>query len=187
MGVLFGFIGGFMFASTVTQRPPVPIVAADQGLSNPHSQLGSSSDANPAGRMPEAVMKALDQARNEPTNFEAQTKAAELYYQIQRYDDAIRYLLKANRLRPDAFEIIADLAMMNMEGRHFDTAEKWYEAALVKEPDNIAVLEGYCAALFQQRKWKAAEDAVARLGNLDPTNRNLLRFRNRLTELKGDQ
>jgi hypothetical protein len=38
------------------------------------------------------VQAALTKARNEPNNFEAQLKAAELYYQIQRYDDSIAYL-----------------------------------------------------------------------------------------------
>ena len=90
--------------------------------------------------MPEEVMRTLDQARKEPTNFEAQVSAAELYYQIQRYDDAIGYLLKANRLRPDDFETVANLAMMNTESGHFASAEKWYDAALAMQPGNITIL-----------------------------------------------
>src|SRR6266571_6634621 len=119
IGVLLGFIGGFMFGSSLSQRQPVPVAGIGRGQTNPHPQLGSDSNSNPLGQMPEEVMKMLDQVRKEPTNFEAQVKAAELYYQIQRYDDAIRYLLKANRLRPDDFETITNLAMMNTESGHF--------------------------------------------------------------------
>jgi cytochrome c-type biogenesis protein CcmH len=50
---------------------------------------------------PTAVMQIIERARSEPDNVEAQLDAAAVYYQVQRYDEAIAYLNKANQLRPD--------------------------------------------------------------------------------------
>jgi len=116
----------------------------------------------------EAVAAALDKARKEPNNFDAQLKAAELYYQIQRYDDSIGYLLKANQLQPDSYETVANLGMVNMDAGHFETAEKWYKAALLKRPEDIRVLDGLCNVFLEQGKAKESEDAIAKLAKADP-------------------
>ena len=88
----------------------------------------------PHRQMQAEVTAALDLARKEPTNFEAQLKAAELYYRINRFDDALGYLAKANQLRPDDYETVATLGVVNLDAGHYETAERWYKAALVKKP-----------------------------------------------------
>jgi tetratricopeptide (TPR) repeat protein len=131
------------------------------------------------------VQAALTKARNEPTNFEAQLKAAELYYQIQRYDDSITYLLKANQLKPDDPETVGNLGMVNMDAGHFETAETWYKAALTKKPDDVRFLSGYCSVLLQLAKAKEAEEAMSKLAKIDPTSQDLTTFRERLATLKS--
>ena len=64
-----------------------------------HPQLPMNGVADQEG-MNAAVTEAIQRARTEPNNFEAQVAAAQLYYRIQRYDEAIEFLLKANQLRP---------------------------------------------------------------------------------------
>jgi tetratricopeptide (TPR) repeat protein len=187
IGVLLGFIVGFMFASSITQREAVPAAAARaQSLPPDHPSVGGDAPAAGApGQMQAQVSAALDQARKEPNNFEAQLKAAELYYQIQRYDDAIGYLLKANQLQPDNYETVVNLGMVNMDAGHFETAEKWYKAALVKKPDDVRVLDGLCVVFLEQGKAKEAEDTIAKLAKADPTNQDLERFRSSLAKLKA--
>ena len=46
------------------------------------------------------VASSLEKAKSEPNNFDAQLKAAELYYQIQRYDQAIESCLKLISYNP---------------------------------------------------------------------------------------
>ena len=75
------------------------------------------------------VQASIEKARNEPKNFEAQIQAADLYYQIQRFDQAIEYLLKANQLKPTDYRTVVLLGMVNLDAGHYDTAEKWYRAA----------------------------------------------------------
>ena len=186
IGLLLGFIVGFIFASSITQREAVPAaVAGTQSLPADHPSVGDGAGGNP-GQMQAQVSAALDQARKEPTNFEAQLKAAELYYQIQRYDDAIGYLLKANQLQPTDVETIAALGLVNLKAEHLETAEKWYKAALMKKPDDVRVLDGLCEVFLGEEKIKESDDAIAKLAQADPTNQSLAQYRERLAKLKGD-
>src|SRR5688500_17866451 len=88
IGVLAGFMIGFFFANSVNQsampvQPGVPQQSA--GLPSGHPAVPGGSGG---GAIPE-VQAAIDRARQNPNDFEAQMKAAELYYQIQRFDGAI--------------------------------------------------------------------------------------------------
>jgi Flp pilus assembly protein TadD len=189
IGILFGFIIGFMFASNLAQREASPAAAArTQALPPDHPSVGGDAPAAGAapGQMQAQVSGALDTARKEPNNFEAQIKAAELYYQIQRFDDAIGYLLKANQLQPDSYETIANLGMVNMDAGHFETAEKWYKAALLKKPEDVRVLDGLCVVFLEQGKAKETEDTIAKLAKADPSNQDLAQFREKLAKLKTD-
>src|SRR4030095_14030574 len=114
---------------------------------------------NPQGMRAE-VQESITKARNEPKNFEAQLKAAELYYQIQRYDQAIEFLLKANQLQPTDYRTVVILGMVNLDAGHFETAEKWYRAAMKMKQDDVMVLAGLSEATLQRGDAKAAEDAI---------------------------
>jgi Flp pilus assembly protein TadD len=185
IGVLLGFIVGFMLASSMTQREAVSSpTARAQAMPSDHPAAGNGQPGTP-GQMQAEVTAALDQARKEPNNFEAQLKAAELYYQIQRYDDAIGYLLKANQLQPDSYETVANLGMVNMDAGHFETAEKWYKAALLKKADDVRVLDGLCVVYLEQGKAKEAEDTIDKLAKVDSSNTDLTKFREQLAKLKA--
>ena len=185
IGILLGFIGGFMLASSITQREALSAGAArTQNLPPDHPAVGGAPSGAP-GQMQAQVSEALDKAKKEPDNFEAQIEAAQLYFQIQRYDDSIGYLLKANQLKPDDFETIGNLAIANMEAGHFETAEKWYKAALLKKPDDLRLLDGYCHVLLEAGNAKAAEVAISQLAKADPKNQDLEQFRERLAKLKS--
>jgi len=125
IGILFGFIVGFIFASTMNQKygPGAPVATASQNLPSDHPPVGPNAATNPAGMQAE-VTASIEKARNEPKNFDAQLKAAELYYQIQRYDQSIEYLLKANQLKPTDYQTVVTLGMVNLDAGHYDTAEK---------------------------------------------------------------
>ena len=185
IGILLGFIVGFIFASTLMQREATPMTAArTQNLPADHPAVGNAG-APSAGGMQADVQSALTKARSEPNNFEAQIKAAELYYQIQRFDDAIEYLLKANQLKPDDFDTLAALGVVNLDASHYEVAEKWYKAALSKKPEDVRALDGYAAVLLAEGNARAAEDAIAKLAKLDPTNQDLTQFREKLANLKS--
>ena len=187
IGLLLGFIVGFMFASSMSQKAAqTQTASASQNLPSDHPPLdGAQAGGMDPAAMREQVTAQIEKARNEPKNFEAQIKAAELYYQIQRYDQAIEYLLKANQLRPTDYQTVVTLAVTNLDAGHFDTAEKWYRAALKMKSDDVTVLAGLAFATLEKGDAKAAEDAIAQLEKVDPSAQDLPNFKSRLASLKA--
>ena len=186
IGVLFGFIVGFLFASTMNQRygPGAPAVSSSAALPSDHPPVGSNPGAPASGNMQAEVTAQIEKARKEPNNFEAQIKAAELYYQIQRFDPAIELLLRANQLKPDDYQTLVALGLVNLDAGHYDVSEKWYRAALMKKSDDVVTLSGLAAATLGKGDAKSAAQAIANLEKVDPTSEDLPRFKDRLARLK---
>ena len=187
IGVLFGFIVGFLFASTMNQRygPGAPAMALSNGqMPADHPPAGANPGAPASGNMQAEVTASIEKARSNPKDFEAQVKAAELYYQIQRYDPAIEFLLKANQLKPDDYQTLVALGLVNLDAGHFDVAEKWYKAALLKKSDDVVTLSGLAAATLGKGDAKAAEQAIANLEKVAPTSEDLPQFKDKLAALK---
>jgi tetratricopeptide (TPR) repeat protein len=186
IGVLFGFIVGFLFASTMNQRygPGAPAALSSSQMPVDHPQVGSNPGAPASGNMQAQVAEKIEKARNEPKNFEAQVEAAELFYQVRRFDQAIEFLLKANQLKPDDYRTIVFLGVANLDAGHYDVAEKWYKAALMKKSDDVVTLAGMAAAMLGKGDAKAAEQAIANLEKIDPTSEDLPQFKEKLETLK---
>jgi Flp pilus assembly protein TadD len=186
IGLLLGFIIGFMVHSFMSQREGGPRGPMQQTQSMPpnHPPVGGDQGGDSGQQMLASVQTAMKQARENPNDFEAQVTAAKLEYQIQRFDQAIEYLLIANKLRPTDADVVAMLAVANLDGGHFDAAEKWYKAALLKTPNDIPLLDGLCAVLLSKGDAKAAEEAINKLAKVDPTNQDLAQFRDKLASLK---
>lgn len=137
IGLLGGLIIGFVFANSVNQRG----VATVAGPVTPNANLpaGHPEVSGTGGGMQPEVQAAIDQARKEPDNLDAQMKAAELYYQIQRFDGAIEFLKRANQLKPDSREVIVQLGNAYFDSEKYEEAEKWYSSALAKKADDVDV------------------------------------------------
>ena len=187
IGTLLGFIVGFMLASSMSQRNAMQQAAASsQTMPADHPPLGAQQQGAPDPQaVREQVTASLEKARNEPKNFEAQMKAAELYYQIQRYDQAIEYLLKANQLQPTDYRTVTLLGMVNLDAGQYDSAVQWYRAAMKMKSDDVMVLSGLAAATLEKGDAKAAEDAIAQLEKVSPSSVDLPQFKEKLAGLKS--
>jgi tetratricopeptide (TPR) repeat protein len=143
VGLLAGVIIGFIFANSVNQRAVVgssaPLApASNTSLPPGHPDVPGGQSQQSTASVPE-VQAAIDQARKEPDNFEAQMKAAELYNQIQRFDGAVEFLTRANQLKPNDYNVIVQLGNSNFDADKYDEAEKWYTRALTIKSDDINV------------------------------------------------
>jgi Flp pilus assembly protein TadD len=186
IGILLGFIVGFMFASSMSQRMPEPQAAnRSQAMPADHPPVGGAQNGQDPQAVREQVAASLEKARNEPKNFDAQVKAAELYYQIGRYDQSIEFLLKANQIQPTDYRTVTLLGLTNLDAGHYETAEKWYRAALKMRQDDVMVLAGLAAATLEKGDAKAAEDAIAQLEKVDPNSEDLPNFKTKLASLKA--
>ena len=135
VGLLAGLIIGFMFANSVNKGTIATSVSPQSQQAVDPSSPGVGQ---PTGNLPE-VQAALEKAKAEPDNFEAQVAAAELYYQIKRLDGAIEYLKRANVLKPDDYEVIVHLGNASFDSKKYADAESWYSKALAKKPDDVDV------------------------------------------------
>lgn len=186
IGLLLGFIVGFMFASSMSQKAALqPATAGTQALPADHPPVGGDQNATNQQGMLTEVQQTIEKARSEPDNFDAQVKAAELYYRIQRFDKAIEFLLKANQLKPTDYQTVVTLGVANLDAGHYDTAEKWYRVAMKMKSDDVMVLAGLAMATLQRGDAKAAEDAIAKLEKVDPNSEDLPQFRDKLASLKA--
>ena len=140
VGLLLGCIIGFVFANKVNQnnaRDPGPVQSAS---SNPNMLQGHPpvSENGTGGMMPE-IAETIKRAKEEPNSFEAQMHAAEIYYKINRLEQALEFFQKANKIKPDDYQAIVWLGNVNFDLERYETAESWYTAALAKNPNDVAV------------------------------------------------
>ena len=188
IGILLGFIVGFMFASSMSQKMQPASASMSQGMPSDHPPVAGQNAGGDGGGNPEQVRAQvtadLEKARSEPQNFDAQVKAAELFYRIGRFDQAIEFLLKANQLKPTDYNTVVTLGMVNLDAKHYEQAEKWYRAGLKMKQDDVMVLAGLAEATLQNKDAKGGEEAIAMLEKVDPSSQDLPRFREMLTNLK---
>lgn len=189
IGVLLGFILGFMLHGVMSQRDAERASASTQQrpqLPTDHPPIDNAGSGNPQQTM-EEVQGTIAKARNNPKDFDAQIMAARLEYQIQQYDEAIKFLLTANQLKPDNYDVLVMLGEANMDAQHWDASEKWYKAAQTKNPKDVAVAASLAFVALQRGDANAAERAIASLEKLSPDSPDLQNFKSKLNELKSGQ
>ena len=140
-GVLLGFIVGFFFANSVNQSAPAPRAAGAAGQTAAGGQLpaGHPDVSATEQALASAAAEAARKAKEKPDDFDAQMTAAEASYKAGNVDDSLGFLLRANQLRPDDQQVVVALGNVNYDAERFETAEKWYTAALMKNPDDVNV------------------------------------------------
>jgi tetratricopeptide (TPR) repeat protein len=137
VGLLLGLIIGFMFANNVNQKANSPVQAAvKQNPNMPEGHPDISGMNQPAAASAEQAEAAMTKAKQEPDNFEAQVKAAEINYQLEAFDKAIEFLTRANKIKPEDYPTVVNLGNAYFDSGNYAEAEKWYAAALVKKADD---------------------------------------------------
>ncbi len=146
-GLVVGIAVGFLFANSVNRSASVgdnmsstsdTSVISNSGLPPNHPPISQDNNPMQSGALPE-VTAAIERAKREPDNFEAQMTAGDLYYQIQRFDKAVEFYEKANRLRPGELEPSVKLGNALFDAEQYGEAERWYSAVLKKTPNDVNV------------------------------------------------
>jgi tetratricopeptide (TPR) repeat protein len=123
VGLLIGLIVGFIFANSVNKS------ASGVGVSQ--SLPANASAGQPTANVPE-VQAAIEKAKAEPQNFDAQIAAGDLYYKIQRFDGAVELYGRANQINPDDYYVMVQLGNANFEVAKYEEAEEWYSNVYVQ-------------------------------------------------------
>ena len=146
VGLIIGLFLGFFIANRINKNAPTTVISQNQQnapTGNPQVQnivvKDQPADHNTTGAPLPGVSDAIDKAKNEPNNADAQIKAGDLYLKIKGFDKAVAYYEAANKIKPEDYDLIVKIGNTNFDAGQFEKAEKWYEQALAKKPDDVNV------------------------------------------------
>lgn len=144
-GMIFGLIVGFFFANSINKSATEKFDVTQNSTGIPSSlqqvpNITVKEQPPPQqGGMLTQIAETLDLAEAEPNNFEVQTKAGDMYAKIQKFDKAIEFYEKANKINPIDYQTIVKIGNTYFDNQEFEKAEKWYLQALEKKADDINV------------------------------------------------
>ena len=139
--LIVGFFVGFFVSNNLNRNAGLQ-ASSTQGQNNPsifNQQTQVASVKEPNGAMMPDVAETLNQAKNQPENFDAQMKAGEMYQQINNLEKAAQFFEAAAVLKPIEREKIVRLGNAFFDVGQFEKAETFYSQALEKKPDDVAV------------------------------------------------
>lgn len=158
LGLIVGLVIGFMGANSLNRSAAGQVVTApstktaagpvgsNSALPPDHPPIGATSgeaddtgETQPTGGALPQVTAAIEKAKQQPNDYDAQMTAADLYYQIQRFDEAAKFYEAANKLKPSEVEPMIKAGNAYFDGEKYPQAEKWYIQALNKNPNQINV------------------------------------------------
>ena len=193
VGVLVGFIVGFVFANTANRAGLAPqgagAAAARQqveGLPPGHPEV---DPAQVRPKVDEAALgAAVKLAEEQRDNFAAQTNAAGLSAQAGRYDDAVKFYTRANKAKPEDYETLVSLGNTLFDAEKLEEAEKWYAAALAKNPKDVNVRTdlGLTFLLREQPQYERAVAEFKRSLEVEPAHTQTLQNLTVAYTRKGD-
>ena len=142
-GIFFGLIAGWVIGSqqaAVRSGAPAPQGQAAQG-----GQAGSSAAPNqPAARaavLDESQVNALKSiAEREPSSVKPRVDLANLYFDAERYDDAIKWYGEALKLQPNDVNVSTDLGVCFYYTNQPDRALAQFERSLAIDPKHAKTL-----------------------------------------------
>lgn len=127
-GLSVGFLSAnYLNRNSESGTPPVGQTDAQPVTPQAVTQNGTMQD----------VAKAIENARSNPENFEAQMQAGSMYAQINRFDKAEEFLDAAAKITSLDFEKTVLLANAFFDIRKFDKAQPLYQKALKERPDDV--------------------------------------------------
>ncbi|HWF85643.1 MAG TPA: tetratricopeptide repeat protein [Vicinamibacterales bacterium] len=169
-GVVFGLIAGWIIGNQqATTRPSAPAQAQAQATAA-SAPAASGSTTTRAAVLDDAQVKALTSvAEREPTNAKPRVELANLYFDAERYDDAIKWYADAVRLSPNDVNVSTDLGVAYYYTNQPDKALAQFEHSLKLDPKHAKTLlnEGIVKA-FGKQDLEGATQAWKRVLEVDP-------------------
>ena len=197
IGLLGGLIIGYVGTNYINRGASTEPVAATGGAAPASSQLpadhpptSASAGAQAAsGGMQGEVTATLERAKAAPQDFDAQMKAGDLYYQIKRYDQAIEFFQRAQKVRPAEFSALVSLGNSNFDLERYREAQRWYEQALKVRANDVNVRTDLGLAYFLDTPKDIDRAIAAYRASLGYDPRHEKTMQNLITALieKGDK
>jgi tetratricopeptide (TPR) repeat protein len=136
-GIVFGLIAGWIIGTQqAASRPSAPAVAATSAA--PGATDGQTTRA---AVVDQAQVTALTSVANrEPNNPKPRTELANLYFDAERYDDAIKWYTEAVKLNPKDVNASTDLGVCYYYTNQPDKALEQFDHSLLLDPKHAKTL-----------------------------------------------
>jgi tetratricopeptide (TPR) repeat protein len=139
-GVAFGLLAGWIIASQTAgySAPAGPAPATQASAAAPAPAQGQ---APPAAILDEAKVNAFKtMAEREPANVTPRAQLANLYFDAERYDDAIKWYSEAVKLAPNDVNLSTDLGVSYYYTNQADRALAQFDTSLKIDPKHAKTL-----------------------------------------------
>ena len=138
-GVCFGLIAGWIIGSQQTSARPAVAAPASAGTAD--AAAGSGSAGTRAAILDETRVTALKSvAEREASNPKPRIELANLYFDADRYDDAIKWYGDALKLAPNNVDVTTDLGVCYYYTNQPDKALEQFNRSLVLDPKHTKTL-----------------------------------------------
>lgn len=168
-GVVFGLIAGWIIGSQQAALRPGAAVPAAAAAAAPAPGGGG---APTAALLDENKVKALTSlADQQPTNPTPRVELGNLYFDSERYQDAIRWYTEALKLAPKDVDVSTDLGVSYYYTNQPDLALAQFDESLKIDPNHAKTLLNMgIVRAFGKQDLAGAEQAWQRVLDLAPTS-----------------
>jgi tetratricopeptide (TPR) repeat protein len=202
-GIFFGFLVGFSLAYFVyheaTSAPPSAALQAPLNASDPMG-VGSGAAVAQApkdGQQGQAATQTMEQVQQEigvlrqalqrnPKDGKAQGRLGDLFYDAGMFDKARDYYVQSLQNEPNNPNVSTDLGICYQRLGQPDEAIKQFRHSLELDPRHWqSWLNLGIVSLFDENDTKTAEEAFAKVKELNPTFEGLAQFQQALDHVKA--
>ena len=132
-GILFGLIAGWVIGSQQARLGPQ--VSTPQAAAQP---AGAAEGGSPPALLDENQVTAYKSvAEREPSNPAPRVQLGNLYFDAERYDDAIKWYSEGLKLAPKDPDVSTDLGVAYYYTNQFDKALEQFDHSLKVDPKHV--------------------------------------------------
>jgi tetratricopeptide (TPR) repeat protein len=167
-GVVFGLIAGWIIGSQQSAgRDTVPAPAAQSAAAAPSA---APSSTPPPPLLDESKVTAFKtMAEREPSNPKPRVELANLYFDSEKYDDAIKWYSDALKLAPNDVNVSTDLGVSYYYTNQADKALEQFSHSLQIDPKHAKTLLNVgVVKAFGKQDLAGAEEAWQKVVQLAP-------------------
>lgn len=175
-GILFGLIAGWVIGSQqAALRRPAAAVQAAQATGSTAAILDQAQ-----------VNAFMSLAEREPSNAAPRGQLGNLYFDAERYDDAIKWYSDALRLSPNEVEISTDLGVSYYYTNQPDKALEQFDRSLKIDPTHAKTLLNVgIVKAFGKQDLQGAQQAWEQVIKLAPQSPEAQAARRALDSLRA--
>lgn len=184
IGVLAGFLGGYMIQESMAAVQPARLAAPEAGFHGV-GMTGPVPGGDPNAAASAEIERLRQALEADPNDVGALLALANLNFDIQRWDRARELYTRYLALRPDDADALTDLGICLRAAGEFQAALESFAKAQELAPDHWqSVYNEVVVRAFDLSDQAAATAALERLERLAPGNPDVARL---ATEVRGRQ